>query len=64
MKKVSLICAAACLSVLAMTGCSNMGKPPVDKQRAQGAIKSIQADPHMLPAQKAAMIAEIQKQIN
>ena len=62
MKSLGLVCAAA--AIVVMSGCSNMGRPPVDKARAQNAIKSIQADPHILPNQKAAMIAEIQKQIN
>lgn len=65
MKTARVISALTLTAILgaALTGCSQLGKPPVDKQRAEGAIKSIQNDPHMQPAQKAAMIAEIQKQI-
>ena len=63
MKTASIFCAAAVVAMAMATGCG-MGKPPVDKQRAEGAIQSIQNDPHILPAQKAAMIAEIKKQID
>jgi len=66
MKTTRVIYAVAVAAGLmaALAGCSNLGHPAVDKTRAQNAIKSIQADPHILPNQKAAMIAEIQKQIN
>jgi len=64
MMTARVIMAVALAAVAFTAGCGQMGKPPVDKTRAESAIKAIQADPHMLPNQKAAMIAEIQKQIN
>ena len=65
MKTRAIYAAAVAAGLTAViAGCGNMGHPPVDKVRAESAIKSIQADPHILPKQKAAMIAEIQKQIN